>query len=471
LKLLAAFASRLTLAAILVMAVANQPATAESGSTSLPADAGSSMLFATEALAIRPMPRPADRLERRENTRLLGQWFGSLGWCAAAGNGGGVGRVFPAWSYRWQADRSGTIDRMRFNLPRRAGYFGGSGGIMRLALRRNATNDWPDLTPDGILWQSPRFAFSVADDGTMQKHSDLSYPVGFGADEIVDVDIGPLPVKAGQIYHFVWTNDDDDPAGNWYSINNGFNQSLPHSPYQPYGPWAKFNTLTTTDGTTFNVRPQWLPYILVRYRDNVWVGNSYFDCGATSVTATPESPTLAKASREIVGDWQIQQRWTHDSETITVTRWRGRVWRRSTNVIDPLRVRLEREESGDHFTTLADVTIAAGNIFQTAHDNQENQVFPPVDVALGTPAILERGRTYRLRLSSGPSTRYAMRSPIGYRKHADARGPAINTGWPAWLGRAEYSIDGGTSWQGMHAYGTDDRNDVDWNMALHNIQP
>jgi hypothetical protein len=218
LKLLAAFASRLTLAAILVMAVANQPATAESGSTSLPADAGSSMLFATEALAIRPMPRPADRLERRENTRLLGQWFGSLGWCAAAGNGGGVGRVFPAWSYRWQADRSGTIDRMRFNLPRRAGYFGGSGGIMRLALRRNAPNDWPDLTPDGILWQSPRFAFSVADDGTMQKHSDLSYPVGFGADEIVDVDIGPLPVKAGQIYHFVWTNDDDDPAGNWYSI-------------------------------------------------------------------------------------------------------------------------------------------------------------------------------------------------------------------------------------------------------------
>ena len=209
-----------------------------------------------------------------EDTRLLGTWFGSLGWGASAGNGGGVGRVYSYWSYRWQADRSGKIVRIRFNLPRRTGYFGGSGGTLRLTVRKNDnTTDWPDLNLSGILWKSEQFVFSSSDD-KLNKHDGLTYVAGFGGDEIVDLNVGPLNVKAGEIYHFVWTNEHSDVKNNWYSVNNAFNQSLPNEPYQPYKPYAKFNTLTSETSGKFNIRYKWIPYLLIKYADNVWVGQS-----------------------------------------------------------------------------------------------------------------------------------------------------------------------------------------------------
>jgi hypothetical protein len=417
-------------------------------------------------LALRPMPRPAARPAGRTDVRLLGTWFGSMGWGSTAGNGGGVGRVHPYWSYRWQADRPGVIERLRFNLPRRDGYFGGTGGIMRVTIRRNAANDWPDLTDSGILWRSPPHVFATNEAQNLGKHPDLTYVAGFGSDEIIEMSIGPLVVTAGAIYHVVWTNEHSDVTNNWFSVNNMFNRSLPHQPYHPYGPWAKFNTLAsgTSNPTLFSVRNTWIPYFLVKYTDDVWIGQPYFDGGTTNnIMSLDGTGTKNGNSREIGGDWQIRQRWTHDSDTIAVTRWRGRVWRRNSSASDPLRVRLEREETGGGVTTLADINIPASSIFQTTYDNQEGQVFPPVDVALNASVLLEQGRTYRLRLSSGSSTRYAMRAPNGYSK------ATINLGWGAWLGRGEYSIDGGSTWTGMHMYNTDNRDDCDWSMALHNI--
>jgi hypothetical protein len=394
----------------------------------------------------------------KENVRLLGTWFGSMGWGSTGGNGGGVGRVHPYWSYRFGAERSGTVDTFRFNLPHRTNYYGGTGGVMRLTIRKNAANDWPDLTSSGILWQSPAWTLSNG-----QLPGSVATKI---SGEVFEVAIGPLALTAGQVYHIVWTNEHQDVVNNWFSINNMFNRSLPHQPYHPYGPWAKFNTLAsgTSNPTSFSVRSTWIPYFLIKYTDGIWTGQPYYDGGTTNnIMALDGTGTKNGNSREIGGAWQLRQRWTHDSDTIAVTRWRGRVWRRNSSTTDPLRVRLEREETGGGVTTLADINIPASGIFQTAYDNQEGQVFSPIDVSLGGSVTLQQGRTYRLRLSSGSSTRYAMRAPNGYEKWRD------NLGWGAWLGRGEYSIDGGATWTGMHMYSTDNRNGCDWNMALHNI--
>ena len=280
----------------------------------------------------------------------------------------------------------------------------------------------------------------------------------------IGIPIGPLAVTQGTIYHIVWTNEHSNVTDNWYSVNNMHNHSMP-LPYHPYGPWQSIATLTTSNnGTTFSPRNRWIPHFLLRYADGVIVGQPLTDAASTSNIMTLDGGgTKEGCAREIGGSWQIRQRWTHDADAMAATRWRGRVWRRNSSTTDPLRVRLEREETGGSVTTLADVNIPANSIFQTNWDNQEGQVFPCVDVPLGASVILEQGRTYRLRLSSGSSTRYAMRAPNG--------GPRslLNIGWGAWLGRAEYSINGGSSWTGMHHYDQDDRDTNDWNMALHNV--
>ena len=406
-------------------------------------------------LILRPMPRPIGGLRRREDIRLLGTWFGSMGWGASAGNSGGMGRVYSHLSYRWRAARSGTIDQIRFDINwHRAAYFGGTGGDMRITIRKNAANDWPDLTAGGILWQSPLFVGMADPPPAVER-------VHAGK---IAVAVAPLQVTAGTIYHFVWTNENNNSDDNWYSINHLHNWSLP-LPYHPYPPWVDFATLVSTvDQASFTERNRWMPHILIHYQDGVWLGQPITDAGQTANVMTPEGGgSKAGNTREIVGEWQIRQRWKHDSDTIVVDRWRGRVWRRTADIDGGLRVRLEREADGGGAVILADITIPARAIFETEHDNQEGQVFPPVDVPLGTAVKLERGSTYRLRLSATGSTRYAMRAPNGGSK------ATLNIGWNAWLGRGEYSTDGGSSWTGMHHYDQDDRSTNDWNMALHNI--
>lgn len=107
-----------------------------------------------------------------------------------------------------------------------------------------------------------------------------------------------------------------------------------------------------------------------------------------------------------------------------------------------------RSETGRARASPIDSTpIPASEIFRTDDDTRWTKPFPPVDEPLGAAATLETSRIYRLWFSATNPTRYA----IGYSKRH------INIGWPAWLGRGEYSTDGGATWTGMHAYGTDDR--------------
>jgi hypothetical protein len=231
--------------------------------------------------------------------------------------------------------------------------------------------------------------------------------------------------------------------------------------------WQGLATLAGNSSNMFSFAGnRFIPYFQCRRAaDELWFGQNYFDCGTTTnIMSIAGGGTKDGNVREIGGNWQVRQRWTHTAPTTTVRRWRGRVWRRNDSTADPLRVRLECEESGGGVTTLADVSIPASSIFQTDHDNQSGQIFAPIDVPLGATVSLENGKTYRLRLSSGSSTLYAMRAPNGYSK------TDLNVGWGGWQGRGEYSTDGGASWTGMHMYGTDNRSDCDWSMALHDTE-
>ena len=393
--------------------------------------------------------------------RNLGQWFGSFGWGASAGNFAGIGRVYSHAGYRWEADRSGSIDTIRFDTNHHRfaeGYGGGTGGNMRLTIRSDNGSGRPVMTGGGILWQSQLFV-------------GMSSPpppiVRIDAGKI-EVPITPLAVTAGTTYHFIWTNEHSNVTDNWYIVNNMHNHSLP-LPYHPYPPWQTICSLTSTNGgSSFGERNRWIPYFLIRYTDGVYVGQPVVDGGTTnnimSISGSNPGGVSSKAgnSREIGGNWQIRQRWTHDSDTVTMNRFRGRIWKRNSSTAHGLRVRVEEEEGGG-VITLADVTIPATSFFTTNWDNVEGILFDPIDVSLGGNVILENGKTYRLRLSTAnDATRYAIRAPNGGSKSV------MNIGWGAWLGRGEYSTDGGLSWTGMHHYDQDDRSTNDWNMALYN---
>lgn len=396
-----------------------------------------------------------------EGIRNLGQWMGSFGWGTTAGNTGGVGRVYSFVAYRWRADRSGTLDKLRWDINwHRSGYFGGTGGNMRVTLRSDS-NGAPNQSSGGILWQSALFVGMANPPAGIERieAGKIAIPIN-------------LAVTKGTVYHIVWTNEHADVTNNWFSINNIHNHSLP-LPYHPYGPWQSIATLAT------NPRNRWIPHFLLRYADGIYVGQPLTDGGSTSVIATVSNPTAGTTrdgvfveywgmQREIMGNWQIRQRWTQD-DTMTVTRARLRALRRTDSTANDLRIRVEREESGGGVTTLANVTVPASSITRANFDNQEGVIFPCVDVSLGGSVVLEAGKTYRMRVSTDASgtsgTRYGMTAPNGGSR------TTLNFGWGAWLGRGEYSINGGSSWVGMHGYGANDKGTHDWNMALHSIQP
>ncbi len=380
-----------------------------------------------------------------EDVRSLGDWFGSFGWGATAGNIQSIGRVYDSASIRFEAERSGTVNKFRFDCPTRPGYFQGTGGVMRLTLRSNAAGDEPDMTGGGIIWQSAAWQLTNGVSPAWTEVSKENYDVAVDA-----------TLVAGNIYHWVWTNEDSNPTANNFSINACYNISMPHLPFHPYVPWAKFNTLTNG-----NPRNRWIPYFLMFYDDGVVTGQTYFDAGSTgNIMTIAGGGSKQGNSREIGGDWQIRQRWTHNSDTVIMTRWRGRVWRTSSNTTYPLLVDLIEEGTG----VIASASIPASSVFQTTNDNQAGQVFDCVDVALDQSAELTNGETYQLRLrTTNDDTRFAMRAPNGGPKGV------TNLGWSGWLGRGEYSINGGSSWTGMHMYNTDNRDTNDWNMALHNI--
>ena len=400
----------------------------------------------------------------------LGQAIGSGGWGATAGNGPGVGKWNSSreWVFSFPAPLTGTFDRLRFNLPGRDGYFGGTGGIMRVTIRSDTGAGVPNMAAGGIVWQSQQFVFSSSG-GKMNKHPDINYFYGFGANEGAELTCNAA-LTAGNLYHIVWTNEHGSPGSNWYSINHAFNKSL----VPPYHPWPLWDGLQSMRGNTsgvFSVYPRYIPHFqLRRGSDALWIGQPYFDCGSTSNIMTLAGAGTTQGNTREIGvsggaDWQSRQRWQHNVPTMSVSRWRGRVWRRNSSTANPLRVRLEREESGGGVTTLADINIAASDIFETNYDNQDGQVFAPIDVSLGGSISLVTGEIYRLRLSSGSSTRYCMRAPNGYR-----RGDMNLGGWGNWPAsnetRGEYSINGGATWAGMHMYGSN-TDTCDWNMCLH----
>lgn len=394
-------------------------------------------------------------------------WVGSSGWGATAGNSTGVGRysTFKTYAYRTTAWLGGDMDRLRFNLPRRPSYHGTTGGIMRVTIRDDNSGS-PDMTGGGIVWQSDQFPLPVDGSGKIIGADGLTWFYGFGGDEgaeiVIDADL-----TEGSVYHICFTNEHVSPGSHWYSINNAFNESWLTWPYHPIDDFQSIRALVGNSSNVFTPASsvdRWFPYFQIRRDDGEWWGQPYFDCGSTSnIMALDGSGTKSGNSREIGGNWQLRQRWTHTRPEVTVNRWRGRVWRRTTSTANPLYVYIEREESGGGVTTLATIMIAAGNFFQTSYDNQSGQRFDPIDVPTGVDITFEEGETYRVRLSTGSTTRYAMRAPNGY------SGSYMNVGRGGWQGRGEYSINGGSTWTGMHMYFTDNRDDCDWSMMLYYV--
>lgn len=399
-----------------------------------------------------------------------GQWIGNLSGASTAGNaphpGVGYNSNQVAWAYRIKAPYTETLTKLRFNLPRRPGYYLGTGGSVQVTIRSDDGSGDPDMTAPGIIWQSGVFALSVNGAGTIQYPAGLVAFYGLGGDEGAEISINAA-VTANQTFHVVWTNAAANPVANCFTINHGYNESFGDIDIHPMPLYAEARARRMNAAGTwsyFGRAQRHQPYYMLQ-GDQGWWGQGACLGGTTSrISTIAGGADLQGSTREIGGTWQIGQLWTHTRGDLDVNSFRARLWRRTSSTTYPLRVQINRLTSTP--ATIVDVTIAAGSVFQTTYDNQSGgATFPWVSVSLGGDVTLEEGEQYRLVLStSNAATIYAMRAVWVGSKATICRDECS---WPT--GYAQYSTNSGSSWTGMHIWGSDNQTTLDWNMLLCSV--
>ena len=130
-----------------------------------------------------------------------------------------IGKSGLAVSCRFRARPGGALQAVRpyliWSFTRR-GYHAGTGGILRVELQ--ADDGTPAHRPSGQVLAT------AAQRMTLRPTSDRFFPQLF-------FDRAPL-LKAGTLYHVVFTNTDPDPEANFVSVNALFNRAA-GTPQQP----------------------------------------------------------------------------------------------------------------------------------------------------------------------------------------------------------------------------------------------
>jgi hypothetical protein len=327
-------------------------------------------------------------------------------------------------SVRFRAERSGQITSFRWNLryngissqdKQETSYSLGDGGTVMVELRKNdpaggAAKWWPDMTASGLLSK------------TSNNNGEAGTLVGRPTYPIWDL-LTPVTVAAGQIYHLVFHQLEDNQAVsvNLFSTLNPIpvGSGLHSGPYydDDYAHlWAQANYATNG----WFIRPHHAAFLEFIYADG-------------QVTGIGERYASTSAQKAVGGANMVRERFTVQDYTRSIAGVWTRIWYTSGTPSDLL-VRLENNDG----SPIEQVSIA-----RTAISKTDLTTAPAswAYKAFSQPRTLAKGGSYRIRLSATSGSYWVNAvidgTAVGYRSRN------------RWLGAlAEFSTDGGSSWRG-----------------------
>lgn len=327
-------------------------------------------------------------------------------------------------SVRFRAERSGQITSFRWNLryngtssqgKEETSYSTGDGGTVLVELRKNdplggAARWWPDMTAAGLLGK------------TLENNGEPGDLVGRAQYPIWSF-TAPVTVTAGEIYHLVFSQLEDDQA---VSVN-------------------LFSTLNPTPvGTGLHSGPYYGDdyahlWALADYQTNGWFIRAHhvafleFIYGDGQTTGVGEWYTSNSAQKAIGGASMARERFTVQDYTRSVGGVWTRVWYEGGSPSD-LVLRLENNDG----SLIEQVSISRSQIALT---DLTTAPAPWVYKAFAQPRTLVKGSSYRIRLSATTGNYQIIGIVDGGSKGYSSRN--------RWVGAlAESSSDGGSTWRG-----------------------
>ncbi len=325
-------------------------------------------------------------------------------------------------AYRFRCDHDGSLSALRFYLVKngsRAGYSGGTGGILRVELHGD----------DGSAAHGPSPAVLAS--------LTLADPLNAG-DFPFRLFASPVLLQKGQLYHLVFLNVDPDPVTNYVSINSLYLQT-PVSPMQPRFSDADWAQLLASPSDGFQWHPRsttsgYTPILELDYADGYSTGMGYMEVWVTPTTGP--GGQAQGGPKPISGASGVREVFTVSGPDLRCTSLSIRLARGSGG--DPLGLRLE-DGSG---RALLEGSLPASAFGAAAV--QATWAFPK-EVRLAS------GATYRLVLSAPASSVYTA-FPI-------RKGKESYLGFQASTyfadGHAEWSPDG-SAWSSWDQWGSAD---------------
>src|SRR5271167_214755 len=185
-----------------------------------------------------------------------------VGWTADSLSNVEVGR-FPgrSVSYRFRARHSGAVSTLRVYFIFRklcpGCYANGNGG--KVSIQLFSDDGTPSHFPSRMMLSS-----AVVDDPMLQWNREVHLQ-------------RPVSVRAGELYHIVFSNPSSDPDQNYTSIDDLYTTSV-GSALQPSASRSDLAVLFKPDETSaWRLLPQHVPIISIYYDDGYRQGQGYMD--------------------------------------------------------------------------------------------------------------------------------------------------------------------------------------------------
>jgi hypothetical protein len=357
--------------------------------------------------------------------------------------------------YRFEAEMDGSIVAVRWNnrynhFSSDSGYSQGNGGLIVLEIRRNDPSiEYPPSNSD------PMAPLPQSDPNLLGKSAIKGPATHLGTTPSVAL-TNPVPVVAGQRYWLVFQQLD---RSQYVSINSAYIDSpIPTSAQGPGGPYygdaphiarAKNGNWQHYDGThAEESRHLVFAQFLYRLRDGreIWSGFGSF-------SASGRVPGPRGSLRAFNAAQPIRQRFVPSWPTFSTSKLYLRAYRAQGQ---PTPGSLDIELSCNS-APVGRWSVPASNfpLSKVAPPPDGAPPYPPihfVGINLGRQVLIQRGMTCQLELSTGSGSYYIHAQQTD--KPSFTSRNVFRDGW------AEYSTNGGGSWQGWHLGGKTARKDM-----------
>ena len=317
-------------------------------------------------------------------------------------------------SYRFRAEHSGALGDVHFYLITdgpHPGYNAGTGGTLLIQLE--------------------------SDDGT-EAHNPSgqvmgSYTITHPSQAFTVINFSPVPsLKAGDLYHLVFSNTDLDQADNFVSVDDLYTNAAP-DPAQPTLSNTNFAALQKTPGGQWYQLAQFTPILEFDYSDGSSQGCGY-------VEAWPETP------EPIGGTPAVREQFTVSGSNLAAKQVAIRVARMSGS--GDLTVVLQQADG----TIIEQGTIAASSM--PVSSSATNPTYTWATYNFSAVRTLFSGQAYDLVLQAADGSTYQA-FPI---RKGSSEDYSNGTFFPD--GYAQFTRNG-SSWSGWDQWGVTNRQDGD----------